>query len=142
MGSSPHARGTLVGITPTAIMFGIIPACAGNTLYCYILLSVCGDHPRMRGEHIPDSAESKCGRGSSPHARGTQCDECGVVIFHGIIPACAGNTCRMSLRRFDTGDHPRMRGEHTFESDIMVWRLGSSPHARGTRFSRRHELGR
>ena len=50
-GSSPHARGALIQMYTRVMATGIIPACAGNTVF-----AGCGglrgrDHPRMRGEH-------------------------------------------------------------------------------------------
>ena len=52
-GSSPHARGTLCLKSFISHTFGIIPACAGNTLPPARDLHATRDHPRMRGEHIP-----------------------------------------------------------------------------------------
>ena len=52
MGSSPHARGTLFGGVVVVVLVGIIPACAGNTLYPCIPYPTGRDHPRMRGEHF------------------------------------------------------------------------------------------
>ena len=51
MGSSPHARGTLVDDVVAAEVHGIIPACAGNTLSTAGGGAFSWDHPRMRGEH-------------------------------------------------------------------------------------------
>ena len=72
LGSSPHARGTLIGGLRVRKPLGIIPACAGNTYPFGIIgdhgtgiIPACagntkswpprsarnGDHPRMRGEH-------------------------------------------------------------------------------------------
>ena len=140
MGSSPHARGTLalpVGVRPTA---GIIPACAGNTLRKLCQFNLGRDHPRERGEQNACRSRSRSFEGSSPHARGTHrsCfNPCSIV---GIIPACAGNT-RLALGYVaGTGDHPRMRGEHPSFRKENSTRKGSSPHARGTRRLRLHEI--
>ena len=51
VGSSPHARGTLLGNIISDMRVW--------------------DHPRMRGEHSPDASEMTVEEGSSPHARGT-----------------------------------------------------------------------
>ena len=58
-GSSPHARGTLIRRDARRWRGGIIPACAGNTIPCRILLPPSRDHPRMRGEHTMKSADSR-----------------------------------------------------------------------------------
>ena len=51
-GSSPHARGALHMYVQLMKACGIIPACAGSTPYDLLDNSACGDHPRMRGEHV------------------------------------------------------------------------------------------
>ena len=70
-GSSPHARGTLVGGFIRFCVGGIIPACAGNTNHATASPSSWRDHPRMRGEHQHSNRRSPVWAGSSPHARGT-----------------------------------------------------------------------
>ena len=89
----------------------------------------------MRGEHFSILSSHMSSMGSSPHARGTP-PGCGRgVWFVGIIPACAGNTCRSAGMPPHPWDHPRMRGEHHSSRRIEGYMLGSSPHARGTRIS-------
>ena len=137
-GSSPHARGTpVVGDVP-GFMYGIIPACAGNTTPVRSPRGSRRDHPRMRGEHgYPPLGGGIC-QGSSPHARGTPGERGGGACGGGIIPACAGNTLRRRCRRWARRDHPRMRGEHHPPLHAPPRRLGSSPHARGTRGDHGH----
>ena len=66
----------------------------------------------MRGEHgIAELVAYLC-EGSSPHARGTQVEAEPCPLAEGIIPACAGNTCRLHGTCLPVEDHPRMRGEH------------------------------
>ena len=55
-GSSPHARGTLMIGASVAVVGGIIPACAGNTLTTKAVIMGGRDHPRMRGEHLKEVA--------------------------------------------------------------------------------------
>ena len=50
-GSSPHVRGTLAGCLTGLPFPGIIPACAGNTLFQACPCDVAGDYPHMCGEH-------------------------------------------------------------------------------------------
>ena len=92
MGSSPHARGTLRLTVVWPGETGIIPACAGNTISGRITSGKCGDHPRMRGEHVLALGELSNAQGSSPHARGTPDSIVSTEKLDGIIPACAGNT--------------------------------------------------
>ena len=112
-GSSPHARGAPSYTPADGIEQGIIPACAGSTPLTTRLLLARGDHPRMRGEHAPDNASATRSRGSSPHARGAPLRPFRPPGGVGIIPACAGSTRRSNSLSYSSGDHPRMRGEHT-----------------------------
>ena len=50
----------------------------------------------------------------------------------GIIPAYAGNTSPRPSETRSTWDHPRICGEHTYESTASDIMKGSSPHMRGT----------
>ena len=136
-GSSPHARGTLAVKNGRFQVFGIIPACAGNTQGPTTTVSATRDHPRMRGEHPACIWLLANCWGSSPHARGTLHHGEIRPARPGIIPACAGNTSVPNSSRTDTRDHPRMRGEHKFRQGKGFFQSGSSPHARGTRRIRR-----
>ena len=132
-GSSPHARGTLEFADGDEGYGGIIPACAGNTLSCRRVRPCRRDHPRMRGEHMSWRHIARGRWGSSPHARGTHNPNGDLVVRCGIIPACAGNTPRVSIMNDSRWDHPRMRGEHLVLIVVNIRQQGSSPHARGTR---------
>ena len=91
-GSSPHVRGTPAYTLVADSLFGIIPACAGNTRKQSGRLSGDRDHPRMCGEHQSLTPYISLSRGSSPHVRGTLVEYTTTVDESGIIPACAGNT--------------------------------------------------
>ena len=135
VGSSPHARGTLVWSTVDQTDPGIIPACAGNTAPDRSCDGVDRDHPRMRGEHNSPDNCAKGYLGSSPHARGTRDRASLSPRLQGIIPACAGNTIIAFGLVEPCGDHPRMRGEHAPRIFSNISYRGSSPHARGTLFA-------
>ena len=51
-GSSPYTRGARKQLDSVSIAPGIIPACAGSTLFPFLFLFRLRDHPRMRGEHL------------------------------------------------------------------------------------------
>ena len=87
----------------------------------------------MRGEHFLPQSSQLVVVGSSPHARGTRRWWCPRHRMLGIIPACAGNTRGLGGWLSAHRDHPRMRGEHPESSHGNRRRIGSSPHARGTR---------
>ena len=91
-GSSPHARGALSHDAEGFPTTGIIPACAGSTLWRRAKSRPTRDHPRMRGEHDPSEAQVVRLIGSSPHARGAPRHAARKVLDEGIIPACAGST--------------------------------------------------
>ena len=91
---------------------GIIPACAGSTRDRTCAHTACGDHPRVRGEHLAMLVSVPYSGGSSPRARGARrMALCGVATS-GIIPACAGSTSAARGRPPRPWDHPRVRGEH------------------------------
>ena len=132
-GSSPHVRGALSQLQCPCRWLGIIPACAGSTLFCHRFFGRFRDHPRMCGEHLPESAICGHSRGSSPHVRGAQNLLPIMQDLDGIIPACAGSTVSWRIRRPPCRDHPRMCGEHNRGSSFGQSHKGSSPHVRGAR---------
>ena len=90
---------------------GIIPAYAGST---QLALMKPGDLV-----------------GSSPHTRGARAPSCGAASKRWIIPAYAGSTRRLPVRRTRSRDHPRIRGEHFRDAPAEDVDAGSSPHTRG-----------
>ena len=64
--------------------------------------------------------------------RGTRQDDRSLHGYGGIIPADAGNTCRVVCQRLPKGDHPRGCGEHPDTEHQGVLQIGSSPRMRGT----------
>ena len=132
LGSSPHVRGTPSSVGVSRRSRGIIPACAGNTCHARPRYAAGRDHPRMCGEHFGPFLHLRYEWGSSPHVRGTRVRLLYMQHWHGIIPACAGNTMSaVSCIRW-AWDHPRMCGEHIVAADLVIGCLGSSPHVRGT----------
>ena len=109
-GSSPHARGLLPDVVGVVAVGGIIPACAGFTVYLS-LVGVCwGDHPRMRGVYHFFSPFWRMTAGSSPHARGLRRILINSYVKRRIIPARAGFTVMMTSGGGMSPDHPRTRG--------------------------------
>ena len=111
-GSSPRVRGTRALSCARVPRPGIIPACAGNTRPCGPRCCSPRDHPRVCGEHEPVGMSYIECLGSSPRVRGTQMMGGDLRSADGIIPACAGNTCRTRSPRQCARDHPRVCGEH------------------------------
>ena len=130
----------------------IIPAYAGSTTERYNLATLQEDHPRIRGEHVPDAERHRpkgkdhprirgehdyakrapAGlRGSSPHTRGAPGLTEEIRAGARIIPAYAGSTHPPRRLRRALGDHPRIRGEHWNALPSHPAAVGSSPHTRG-----------
>ena len=141
LGSSPHVRGALRPSATIGLGCGIIPACAGSTLFCHRFFGRFRDHPRMCGEHLPESAICGHSRGSSPHVRGAQNLLPIMQDLDGIIPACAGSTLKVSGRLRFAWDYPRMCGEHIVANRNCGSVQGSSPHVRGARAGRARPAG-
>ena len=110
-GSSPRMRGARVLVGGDGGLVGIIPAYAGST-----------------GRRTPQRHRS---HGSSPRMRGARNGRDGEGSEERIIPAYAGSTISSALPVFDTGDHPRVCGEHLWQAVPKAWRAGSSPRMRG-----------
>ena len=125
-------RGTPYSRRNPSCMMGIIPAHAGNTLRIDVIEYAIGDHPRTCGEHFIRAERACCGKGSSPHMRGTPWPSAVFCRAPGIIPAHAGNTARHNVSKSPRPDHPRTCGEHLPTASVFHPLTGSSPHMRGT----------
>ena len=69
-GSPPPARGAHPDHLDDRLCQRITPACAGSTTMAYTGHAFTGDHPRLRGEHLPTSSRISSSSGSPPPARG------------------------------------------------------------------------
>ena len=85
----------------------------------------------MRGEYPYIINTTNGTLGSPPHARGIRTFAGQPAEFHGIAPACAGNTGHIFKLPKPVRDHPRMRGEYLPSFIMSSMRQGSPPHARG-----------
>ena len=91
-GSSPHTRGARADAHGDPALDGIIPAYAGSTPAGLFWRRRDRDHPRIRGEHLPDADGCAALDGSSPHTRGALQLGADQSRHLGIIPAYAGST--------------------------------------------------
>ena len=132
-GSSPHTRGALSERGDIGVGRGIIPAYAGSTSEAPCTSPAPGDHPRIRGEHLPQTSCIADKQGSSPHTRGALGEDNARDYPGWIIPAYAGSTRMPGTCPKPRGDHPRIRGEHGVEEELDIVVQGSSPHTRGAR---------
>ena len=131
LGSSPLARGLLVGDRRGSGNVRIIPARAGFTTCCCCPILALPDHPRSRGVYILFPYTWKSVGGSSPLARGLRDWGASELTALGIIPARAGFTTMRPTAPVSTTDHPRSRGVYCTVVMIRVSFRGSSPLARG-----------
>ena len=69
-GSSPHTRGAREFVDRERFPARIIPAYAGSTCRRHRRWRHQWDHPRIRGEHLPEPGFDVGQAGSSPHTRG------------------------------------------------------------------------
>ena len=133
-GSSPRPRGTLEYRVNNLHEARFIPASAGNTRSIGGLMCANSVHPRVRGEHRFTLSGPILSAGSSPRPRGTLPRQIRRRFLWRFIPASAGNTTAIRLRRDPRPVHPRVRGEHSSASSVSRSRSGSSPRPRGTLF--------
>ena len=131
-GSPPLARGTDLSQYYIRCMFGITPACAGNSRGQRNICRRIWDHPRLRGEQVTQGLGATMHEGSPPLARGTGRFPINHGKRIGITPACAGNRGFFRAARPSFRDHPRLRGEQCTVLRHLCRRQGSPPLARGT----------
>ena len=110
-GSPPLARGTALDALVFHWLYGITPACAGNSKRGEKRVETHRDHPRLRGEQQLKAQRLDKIRGSPPLARGTGNSPVLKWWCRGITPACAGNSGFDEIEAVDVEDHPRLRGE-------------------------------
>ncbi len=113
----------------------LIPACAGTTKLLSEYSGQISAHPRLRGDHKNGHLCHQKPAGSSPPARGPRPHRGDQRRNMGLIPACAGTTFAFRRSRAGVGAHPRLRGDHFCLFDRDHFSFGSSPPARGPRFS-------
>ena len=85
VGSSPHARGGLLGHVHEPAGQRLIPACAGRARGGAAVSGGDAAHPRMRGEGSVCRPSRRSRPGSSPHARG------GLFLTWGYVRKSAGS---------------------------------------------------
>ena len=111
-GSSPRVRGKLRDGFVESGMRWLIPACAGKTALSMTNAGQTAAHPRVCGENVSSSARIRAWKGSSPRVRGKQYSGWGFRRGLGLIPACAGKTCRPDYDGMVSRAHPRVCGEN------------------------------
>ena len=91
-GSSPRVRGKRGDLFNIRIELGLIPACAGKTVFVIEMIMAGGAHPRVCGENSRERDSVFVAEGSSPRVRGKRPRVILDRLNLGLIPACAGKT--------------------------------------------------
>jgi hypothetical protein len=108
-GSSPRARGAGHRSSRVEARRRIIPACAGSRAVRPGILTLAGDHPRVRGEQSDVLRGAGWSDGSSPRARGADLLSWGAVVLLAGIHSLWFAGLRVSL--FAMQRSPRCRGQ-------------------------------
>ena len=135
-GSSPLARGLRRAVGARVQRGRIIPARAGFTRTIARTWCRSPDHPRSRGVYAEKHRNPTSPAGSSPLARGLHKYAQQQFDAWRIIPARAGFTQVRTAAIRRVADHPRSRGVYFLMIELSVSTGGSSPLARGLRWSR------
>ena len=130
-GSPPHMRGKVSCFSSCSYGVGITPAHAGKRVCCGLCYVLGWDHPRTCGEKCGIPHLFILGSGSPPHMRGKAAGAGWPVPRHGITPAHAGKSLRVSPDVGQKKDHPRTCGEKFRFPDRLPPLQGSPPHMRG-----------
>ena len=88
-------------------------------------------HPRIRGEYCQKHGTLMTELGSPPHTRGILFNQICHPFLVRLTPAYAGNTRTAAIIRLLMRAHPRIRGEYSQYSLLVVKLPGSPPHTRG-----------
>ena len=110
---------------------GLIPACAGKTIFNVSSAIKVGAHPRVCGENMARMLCSRCVSGSSPRVRGKRELKAFEPAAARLIPACAGKTPRQLPDESQARAHPRVCGENKIRESARFRVAGSSPRVRG-----------
>ncbi len=92
-GLSPRARGNHCLDDTSQCQRGTIPACAGEPRNRSLLGPPLTDYPRVRRGTPNDPDLIALKEGLSPRARGNRRHDLAPAVWHGTIPACAGEPC-------------------------------------------------
>ena len=130
-GSSPQVRGRLDVAAWVNVVFGLIPAGAGQTRPPSDRRRVLAAHPRGCGADLTLFVFLTQSIGSSPRVRGRRGRRSVEVRGHGLIPAGAGQTRDKHGQAGALGAHPRGCGADGTRPTTCTRQRGSSPRVRG-----------
>ena len=121
-----HRRGVDIRVRPR-----ITPAHAGKTRRPILAWSPSADHPRACGENVLCEFVVISVRGSPPRMRGKRLFSGSRPRQQRITPAHAGKTASPLSRFLSSPDHPRACGENLAKGRGLKSITGSPPRMRG-----------
>ena len=130
-GLSPRSRGKLSDMVASTIMWGPIPALAGETCAKLLMQTATSAYPRARGGNAAQARHGRQRRGLSPRSRGKLPSYWSGFWPHGPIPALAGETTAPSPRPGSHRAYPRARGGNQAAASSVESFRGLSPRSRG-----------
>jgi len=132
-GSSPRAWGTPVVARPRVRGGRFIPTCMGNSRWRPSPSPRGSVHPHVHGELIHLRTPRSRVNGSSPRAWGTPTRTRDELCGGRFIPTCMGNSVVPRAGTMRRSVHPHVHGELQVWFSGILFHLGSSPRAWGTR---------
>ena len=111
--------------------FRYIPACAGETPMRPLYAQQGQVHPRVCGGNPPTSRRGDGSKGTSPRVRGKRADPRRAGSQEGYIPACAGETWKVTHTKGPWQVHPRVCGGNRAKLTVARHSYGTSPRVRG-----------
>ena len=94
-------------------------------------MSAPWDHPRVCGEKLLRGVIGEDCMGSPPRMRGKGQDHLHRRVADGITPAYAGKSPKSRPATGPERDHPRVCGEKSMMSRVLLFMVGSPPRMRG-----------
>ena len=132
-GSPPRVRGKVVDRFSYAVAFGITPAYAGKSCWCFCWSAGCWDHPRVCGEKCGTASNTSWVRGSPPRMRGKASWPTSTKIPARDHPrVCGEKMPLLVLPLLVVGSPPRMRGKGRGQRQLLRG-LGITPAYAGKR---------
>ena len=130
-GLSPRVRGNQSAAEVEAVIFGSIPACAGEPMRWAAPTSPAGVYPRVCGGTGNEVAPQEAGHGLSPRVRGNLHQAAHPGLLQGSIPACAGEPTSPTCPPASARVYPRVCGGTASSGTQPADKRGLSPRVRG-----------
>ena len=130
-GLSPRVRGIHLQASHPTQPYRSIPACTGNPALQGITTLTIRVYPRVYGESARKAGTGATKPGLSPRVRGIQDPRLLTRQLAGSIPACTGNPADASSPGAARRVYPRVYGESSAFTSVMIFDSGLSPRVRG-----------